>query len=284
MGPTGPEAEQGVAGADGSTILSGTGIPGADVGKRGDYYLDNASANLYGPKTASGWPTPLNLKGPKGDAGPAGTTDGQMRSGEGEPTAETEKAGDFYFDKLDAALYGPKTASGWGVPISLKPATANGVKIVIIRNHRFQDFERPSSDEPDYNAGRFVSRFIPVTDYAEYYDSGVILAYAKLASNVDGPWTNYVDESMFSGDYGGGRYWAYLHGNAFQYGKDEIKLSAYCETDNIVVDDGFIAFGLENFRLDIKLAFIPGHQVNAMKSREINLSYTQAVAEYLRLR
>lgn|GEM_PF-6837907 len=39
----------------------------------GDMYLDVASARLYGPKSDSGWGTPLNLKGDKGATGSSGT-------------------------------------------------------------------------------------------------------------------------------------------------------------------------------------------------------------------
>jgi len=59
----------------GSKIYLGSTIPAASLGKAGDYYIDKASASavyLYGPKTASGWGTPLNLRGPAGPTGPTG--------------------------------------------------------------------------------------------------------------------------------------------------------------------------------------------------------------------
>jgi hypothetical protein len=39
----------------GSVWLIGTGAPGASLGKVGDLYLDDASGDVYGPKTTSGW-------------------------------------------------------------------------------------------------------------------------------------------------------------------------------------------------------------------------------------
>lgn len=39
------------------------GAPDASLGVAGDYYLDTSSYDLYGPKTESGWGTPINLKG-----------------------------------------------------------------------------------------------------------------------------------------------------------------------------------------------------------------------------
>ena len=58
----------------GSMILSGRGIPSAEKGQTGDYYLDLSSSELYGPKTKEGWGSSvLNLKGIKGDKGDNGT-------------------------------------------------------------------------------------------------------------------------------------------------------------------------------------------------------------------
>ena len=39
-------------GADGRTILSGTGAPGAGVGSDGDFYYDTAAKVFYGPKAS----------------------------------------------------------------------------------------------------------------------------------------------------------------------------------------------------------------------------------------
>lgn len=58
----------GAAGTSGNTIISGTGVPAASLGKTGDYYLDGSTYLLYGPKTASGWGTATSLKGPAGTA------------------------------------------------------------------------------------------------------------------------------------------------------------------------------------------------------------------------
>jgi len=58
----------------GSMILSGEGVPSAEKGQTGDYYLDLSSSSLYGPKTKEGWGNSvLNLKGIKGDKGDNGT-------------------------------------------------------------------------------------------------------------------------------------------------------------------------------------------------------------------
>lgn len=58
----------GATGAAGNTILSGTGIPAAGLGNVGDYYIDDSSYMLYGPKTAGGWGPATPLQGPAGTA------------------------------------------------------------------------------------------------------------------------------------------------------------------------------------------------------------------------
>ena len=60
-GPTGPTGPQGVPG---SVILSGVGVPSNGLGVNGDYYIDQGSAFLYGPKFGGVWPGgPLDLRG-----------------------------------------------------------------------------------------------------------------------------------------------------------------------------------------------------------------------------
>lgn len=62
-GATGAKGSTGATGSPGSKILSGTGNPKSVVGAFGDYYLNITTGDLFGPKTASGWGTPINLKG-----------------------------------------------------------------------------------------------------------------------------------------------------------------------------------------------------------------------------
>jgi hypothetical protein len=64
----GEDGKDGQDGEDGSQIYSGSGAPSASLGAIGDYYLDKSSYELYGPKTGSGWGTPINLKGADGNA------------------------------------------------------------------------------------------------------------------------------------------------------------------------------------------------------------------------
>lgn len=50
-------------GKDGSQIYAGTTDPDPSLGDVGDYYLNTATYDLYGPKTDNDWGTPINLQG-----------------------------------------------------------------------------------------------------------------------------------------------------------------------------------------------------------------------------
>ena len=126
-GANGAPGATGATGAAGSQIYSGNGAPAANLGTNGDYYLDKTNYLLYGPKTlANGWGTPTLLRGAQGaqgPAGPAGVAGSQIYSGTGAPAANLGTIGDYYLDKSNVNFYGPKTANGWGTPVSLNGGT-----------------------------------------------------------------------------------------------------------------------------------------------------------------
>jgi len=64
----------GAAGAAGSQIYSGSGVPANSLGAPGDYYLDKTTYMLYGPKVGSAWDVPISLQGPQGPPGSTGIT------------------------------------------------------------------------------------------------------------------------------------------------------------------------------------------------------------------
>lgn len=120
QGPEGPEGPVGPAGEDGSQIYANEGEPAADVGDTGDYYLDQNTGELYGPKDSDGWGEPgIVLNGEDGADG------SQIHSGTGAPDASLGVVGDYYLDKDSYELYGPKTSNGWGTPLNLKGADGN---------------------------------------------------------------------------------------------------------------------------------------------------------------
>jgi hypothetical protein len=69
----GPQGPAGKDGANGRTILNGSGVPGSSTGVDGDFYLDTSAELLYGPKSGGAWPaTGTSLIGAKGDTGATG--------------------------------------------------------------------------------------------------------------------------------------------------------------------------------------------------------------------
>lgn len=65
---SGSQGPQGIQGIPGYPALSGSGVPGAGLGVDGDFYIDTATYNMYGPKTAGSWGSPTSLIGPTGPA------------------------------------------------------------------------------------------------------------------------------------------------------------------------------------------------------------------------
>lgn len=135
LGPQGDAGEVGPAGKDGSIIYGGQSAPDASLGNVGDYYVNTSTGDFYGPKQAAGWRNPFNLKGAKGDAGATGAKGdkgdkgdkgSQILSGNGTPATSLGAIGDFYLDKQNLLLYGPKlTATNWGAGLLLGGGGAN---------------------------------------------------------------------------------------------------------------------------------------------------------------
>jgi hypothetical protein len=63
----------GTPGADGKTVLNGSGAPSSGLGTNGDFYIDTTADAIYGPKTAGAWGSANSLVGPAGANGAAGT-------------------------------------------------------------------------------------------------------------------------------------------------------------------------------------------------------------------
>lgn len=71
----GSEGDQGEAGEDGNTILTGITAPSNGLGNDGDIYLDTATSMLYGPKASGVWPAGVSLVGAPGEDGEDGVGD-----------------------------------------------------------------------------------------------------------------------------------------------------------------------------------------------------------------
>lgn len=71
-GTNGTDGVDGVDGTDGNTVLNGTGAPSGGTGVDGDFYVDTAAWDIYGPKTAGAWGAGESLIGPQGPTGASG--------------------------------------------------------------------------------------------------------------------------------------------------------------------------------------------------------------------
>ena len=107
-----------LAGDDGGSLLSGTLPPTSADGANGDFYLDTAKKDLYGPKTNGSWPASTI------------SISEQILSGVVAPLSTQGKLNDYYYNSATKELYGPKTAGGWGSPTSLGDAEYTNVLYV----------------------------------------------------------------------------------------------------------------------------------------------------------
>lgn len=130
-------------------IWNGSGDPNSvsDFGNYGDFYIDVATWQIYGPKSSTGWGIGVNMiggtgttgatgpqgpigpqgpAGPKGDTGatgtgatgatgPAGANGASILMGSGDPSSSLGNTGDIYLDESNGNLWGPKDATlYWG--------------------------------------------------------------------------------------------------------------------------------------------------------------------------
>ncbi len=87
------EVDVGSVAAEGSRFLSGNGAPAANLGSVDDMYFDKTNKAFYGPKTASGWGSPVSVQGQPGAAGAQGPQGPQGPQGAQGPEGEQGPAG-----------------------------------------------------------------------------------------------------------------------------------------------------------------------------------------------
>lgn len=174
-----PTSLRGLNGADGtagSQIWSGTAAPAVTIGRIGDFYFNTSNSDFYGPKSATSWGTPFNLKGAPGGAGANGS---KILNGVDVPPANIGAAGDYYINTSTGDFYGPKT-TGWGNPImNLRgPQGASGSANVI-----YSDWVTPPLST---STTAFVISAPKLTQ--DIFDRGQIAVYAR----VDNHGTNEI--------------------------------------------------------------------------------------------
>ena len=113
IGTNGANGLNGATGATGRTILNGTGNPGGGDGADGDFFINTASSQLFGPKAAGTWPAGVTL------VGPAGANGKTILNGSSDPVNATGTNGDFFINITTNTLFGPKNAGAWPTGVSL---------------------------------------------------------------------------------------------------------------------------------------------------------------------
>lgn len=282
-GAKGEKGEQGLKGADGSTIHSGTGAPAGSLGNIGDFYLDKNTAELYGPKTATGWPTPISLKGSTGATGAtgaAGTAGSKILSGTTAPALGIGAEGDFYFDTANLNFYGPKTATSWGSAISL--GASNGVTTLLYNGQSFDNViltytgnytDQNNNLVTNYSFDATKTINITHTAYTNAYDKGLVVVQFKLTDDSNSSWGTYYSSgeklpNEISIDY--------MYRGFAKRDKVIIGGSLY----NSSVSNGNV---LKNIKFDVKVVCIPAGTVQTMSAKNIDVKDAKAVAKYLKL-
>lgn len=171
-GSTGATGATGPAGANGSVIYSGNTTPSTSTGAVGDFYIDLATSALYGPKTSTGWGSPVSLKGNTGAAGTAGS---KIYSGTGAPASTIGVSGDFYLDKANFRLYGPKVGTSWGSPLSLQGPEGNA-------NVKTDVFTVPASAWASSSTGYMLET--GSGGYTEYFMQGYVRNNNTITQDV----------------------------------------------------------------------------------------------------
>ena len=103
IGATGPQGPTGLTGAAGPAGAQGPAGVAGPAGAQG----------VAGPAGAQG------PQGPQGAQGPAGANGQTILNGTSNPASGTGTLGDFYLNTATNTLFGPKTAGGWSIGVSL---------------------------------------------------------------------------------------------------------------------------------------------------------------------
>ena len=112
------KGDQGDPGADGNTILSGSGDPTVGQGVDDDWYLNFTSNDFY-RKEAGAWVLRTNLQGPQGDAGVDGN---RWHLASADPGSSTGNPGDYALNTTSGDVFS-RAAGGWSAAGNLKGPT-----------------------------------------------------------------------------------------------------------------------------------------------------------------
>lgn len=285
-GEQGLNGDAGLKGANGTALYNGTGAPSHSLGALGDYYFDKNTTELYGPKAADGWPTPLSLKGNAGATGLVGLTGSagqsvtQILSGTGAPTQTLGNLNDFYFDTTNMDFYGPKTANSWGTALPL--VASNGITTFLFNQQNFDDIslydESTDADITSYTYYGLKSININHPNYTNAYQTGIVLVQYKFSDDPNSYWlaenTTY-DDTQEIGEVNYLDIYSWYEGAITGKGINvEGKQSTQTDPNGDL---------LRNTRFDVKVVCIAAGTALQMQAKKVNIKDATAVAKYLNL-
>ena len=111
----------------GAALLSGVGAPSGAIGVDGDFYINTATSEIYGPKTAGSWGSPTSMIGATGPTGPAGAIGPQ--GAQGQPGQ----------DGIDGADGAPGASGSAGATGPAGPAGVDGATVLMIQGRDGED-------------------------------------------------------------------------------------------------------------------------------------------------
>jgi hypothetical protein len=126
QGPQGPQGIPGVPGTSGAAWHSGTGLPADDLGKVGDFYLQDVTGDVYEKIYDNQWSYDTTIKGAPGTNGTAGE---KWFTGSGAPAGNLagSAVGDWYLNSTNGDFYEKTLTSTWTLRGNLKgPQGATG--------------------------------------------------------------------------------------------------------------------------------------------------------------
>lgn len=124
QGADGQDGTDGSDGTNGAVWRNGSGVPSNALGVDGDYYLDNATGNVYA-KAAGVYTIATNLKGPDGTDGVDGAPGSVWRDGTGAPSNALGVNGDYYLDDANGDVYA-KASGTYSVVANIQGPAGSG--------------------------------------------------------------------------------------------------------------------------------------------------------------
>lgn len=293
-GAQGIQGVQGIPGKDGAKFYSGQGVPAAATGREGDMYLDMGSSLLYGPKTGSGWGSPVNLRGADGSRGPSGANGSKILSGTGAPAQSTGVAGDYYIDNNTAFLYGPKTSAGWGGPVSLRgpkgdkgdkgdPGTANVMASTVVVDNSMWAWGAWYVYSAFGGSVSFQTRYCQISVpllTQDIVNNGLVQVYfTPSAGGLDNAYTNLPASYMLTSASSSGPK-KYSANYRYLYWQGVITLYFFFQAEEGAAENAFPS--AQTYTIPVhkfKYVIVPGNKMQAAKKVDMN-DYKAVKAAY----